>query len=184
ALRRKARGHPVELAAALLIHLSEPEALEPPRGPGGHVSSDVPAVDDHRAIRVQRRRCIVVETPQRDADRFRQMVLRVLLLRQHLDELGTRLDQAPQLVAIDLRGHLYLPLDHVGPIPRPKLRGLFETHLPGSHTHSGPIRVHVARRSAIGSSVESACSAIRSRPRKARLYTISLPRRSARTKPQ
>ncbi len=38
-----------------------------------------------------------------------------------------------------------------------------------SHTQSGPIRVQVARRSAIGSRTNSAFAAMRSRPRRARL---------------
>src|SRR5262249_2299859 len=94
ALGGQARGQPVELADRVVVYLAEAEALEPPRGSWGHVSSTVPAVDDHRSILVEHLCALGVDVPKRNADRLWPVVLRVLFGRQHLDQLRTCCDHA------------------------------------------------------------------------------------------
>src|SRR5207253_10201547 len=54
AFGREAGGHPVELAGLVVGDVSEPEELEPRRGPGRHVSSRIPAVHDDRSVWIER----------------------------------------------------------------------------------------------------------------------------------
>src|SRR6266508_4637477 len=52
-LRRKPGRDAVQLPGLVVVDLSEPDALEPPRGPRAEVSGGVPAVDDDRPGRIQ-----------------------------------------------------------------------------------------------------------------------------------
>ena len=68
---RQPGGQPVGLAGDVVVELPEAEAVALPRGPGAHVSADVPAVDDDGAVSVQ---CL-----QRDVSRAGEMFGLVLL---------------------------------------------------------------------------------------------------------
>src|SRR6266851_66132 len=81
AFSAKSRGHPVELARHVVVHLAESQALEPPRGPRGHVSSCVPAVDDHRSRAVQDANSLGFKAPEWKAYRTGKVVLLVLVRR-------------------------------------------------------------------------------------------------------
>src|SRR5438309_2370459 len=50
ALDRQAVRAPVSLSRRVLVYVREAESLEPPRGPWAHVSLEIVAVDDDRAI--------------------------------------------------------------------------------------------------------------------------------------
>jgi hypothetical protein len=61
----------------------ESETLEPRRGPGRQVSTRIPAVDDHGPVAIDLVR-VLFEPSQRMVDSPGQVILRVLLGRQHL----------------------------------------------------------------------------------------------------
>src|SRR5918992_2189923 len=68
ALERQSGAPPVGLAGDVVVHVLEPDALEPRRGSWAHVSLVVVAVDDDRALAVELSRAPAVELFERDVD--------------------------------------------------------------------------------------------------------------------
>ena len=81
----KPAREPVLLARDVVVHLAEAKRLEPARGSWAEVSYRVPAVHDHGLVAVQPRDRVRVQLLQREADRSREVLLLVLLAREHLD---------------------------------------------------------------------------------------------------
>lgn len=105
-LTREARRQPVGLSGDVLVNVGEPEALEPPRGSRAQVSLIVPAVGHDGSPAVEPRCPLPVQFLQRDVDRTRQVLLRILSLGKHFQDLSALGHQAPDLSPIDVLGHL------------------------------------------------------------------------------
>jgi len=54
-------GEPIHLPGDVVVHVGEPECLEPARGSWAEVSERVPAVHDHRAGPVEHGDALLVE---------------------------------------------------------------------------------------------------------------------------
>jgi hypothetical protein len=104
----KPGGHPVQLAGHVVVHLAEAQALEPPRGSRRHVSSGIPAVDNHRSRAVEKANRLRFKAPEREADRVGKVIFLVLFGGQNLDELGAAFDQLLILLPVDLTWHWLL----------------------------------------------------------------------------
>jgi len=104
---RESERAPVGLAGDIVVDVSETETFEPRRGSWRQVSLVVVAVDDHRPIALQPPGTLGVEALERDVDRARKVLVFVLVLRQHFDELGAVVEQPLQFVAVDRRRHLH-----------------------------------------------------------------------------
>ncbi len=103
-LRRQAGGEPVGLAPDVVVDVRHAEALEPPRGPGAHVSERVPAVDDHRPPPVEPARLLRPQRLQRQVDRSGKVLLVVLVGGQDLGQLGADGEEALDLGPPDVAG--------------------------------------------------------------------------------
>src|SRR5207248_4703008 len=75
----KTVGAPVGLAGGVVVDAGKAEAVEPRRGSWAHVSLIVVAVDDHRPRRIELPRSVGVEQLQRNIDRAREVLVRVLV---------------------------------------------------------------------------------------------------------
>ena len=104
-LGRQACSHPVLLSRPVVVHLGEPEGLEPARGSRAEVSTRVRAVHDDRPAGIERPGGLGLDPAQREVDRSGQVVFAVFPGRQHVDDLGTPLHQAANSLAIDVLGH-------------------------------------------------------------------------------
>ncbi|HVA10050.1 MAG TPA: hypothetical protein VNG12_25280, partial [Acidimicrobiales bacterium] len=80
-------------------------ALEPPRGPWRHVSSRIPAIDDHRSRAVEDVNRLRFKAPEREANRAGKMIFFIFVGGQDLDELGAAFDELLDLVPVDLSWH-------------------------------------------------------------------------------
>ena len=100
---------PIELPVYLVIHLLEPEALEPPRGSRAQVSGCVPAVDEDWFRRIEPPLGLGFEASERETDGPRKMVLFVFLSGQHLHHLRPFPHEPLDVFAIDGLRHRYLP---------------------------------------------------------------------------
>src|SRR5512132_1637687 len=74
-LRWQAAGLPVYLSRHVVKHLGEAQAFEPPRGSGAQVSTCIVAVDNHRSVESQLRRCFTRQLGQRQMDGSREVFL-------------------------------------------------------------------------------------------------------------
>jgi hypothetical protein len=107
---RESERAPVGLAGDIVVDVFETEAFEPRRGSWRQVSLVVVAVDDHRPIARQPAGALGFEALEWDVDRPREVLVVVLGLRQHFDELGAVVEQPLQFIAVDWPGHLIPPL--------------------------------------------------------------------------
>jgi len=96
---------PVELSVYVVVHLLEPEALEPPRGPRAQVSGRVPAVDEYGPERIELFLGLGFEASEREADGSWKMVSLELLPGQHLHHLRPLRHESPDVIAIDRLRH-------------------------------------------------------------------------------
>ena len=110
ALYRKRVGHPIHLARGIVGDGLEPKLLEPPRGPGAQVSSEVVAVDDDRPVPGQLGRGPAVELRQGKVDRPRKMALGVSARREDLDDDGAVFHEPAHVLPSDDGRHGQLPL--------------------------------------------------------------------------
>ena len=88
-LRAEARRTPVGLACDVVVYAGEADAFEPPRGSWAQVSLGVVAVDDHRPLAVERGRRAPIQCLERDVDRTRKVLIRIVVRPENLDELGS-----------------------------------------------------------------------------------------------
>src|SRR5882724_8309421 len=101
----KACRQPVELSVDVVVHLLEPEALEPPRGSWAQVSGRVPAVDEDRPERIELFLGLGFEASERETDGARKMISLKLFRGQHLHHLRPFPHESPNVIAIDLLRH-------------------------------------------------------------------------------
>jgi hypothetical protein len=101
----KACRQPVELSVDVVVHLLEPEALEPPRGSWAQVSGRVPAVDEYRPERIELFLGFGLEASERETDGSRKMVSLELVPGQHLHHLHAFPHESPDVGAIDFLRH-------------------------------------------------------------------------------
>ena len=101
-LTRERPRQPVGLSSDVLEDLSESEALEPPRGPRVQVSPIVPARghDGNRAMQPGYR--CSIHLLQGKVDRPRQVLLRILSLREHIQDLSALRHQARDFLPVDV----------------------------------------------------------------------------------
>src|SRR4051812_4021153 len=101
----QAAGEPVGLAGDVVVDVLEAERVEPARGSWAHVSETVVAVDDDRLGLVEVCGGGRVELPERDVDRPGRVLVGVLVLDQHLDQLRPCIEQLAQPRVGDLLNH-------------------------------------------------------------------------------
>src|SRR5262249_50377979 len=99
----QAGGEPVDLARCIAKDALEAERLEPHRGPRAQISVAVVAVDDGPAITAQAMR-LGSEPAERNANGSRDVLVLVVMSREHLDELGPLFHEPLHVVATDLEG--------------------------------------------------------------------------------
>src|SRR5262249_17510259 len=102
---REPCGQPVELSGHVVVHVLEPEALEPPRGSWAQVSGRVPTVDDYGPARIELLPGFGFEASERETDRSRKMVSLELSPGQHLHHLRPFPHETADLIAIDCLWH-------------------------------------------------------------------------------
>src|SRR5262249_37476379 len=102
---RKPCRQPVELSGYVVVHVLEPEALEPPRGSWAQISGRVPTVDEYGPARIELCLGFGFEASERETDRSRKMVSLELFPGQHLHHLRAFPHETADVVAIDLLRH-------------------------------------------------------------------------------
>jgi hypothetical protein len=102
----QATRHPVDFAGDIVEDLGETEAFEPPRRSWAQISLRIVAVDDYRPLALKPGDGLFVELCQWDVPRSRQMLIRVYLRWQHLDELCSGFDKCLHLCSVDIRWHV------------------------------------------------------------------------------
>jgi len=103
---RQTIGHPVELAGDVIGNIPETKAFEPRRGPRAQVSLIVEAVDNYRAVSLEKlHRPFSIQLSQRNVDRAREVLFLVLSVTQHFNELTSLLEQTLDLFSIHRSRH-------------------------------------------------------------------------------
>src|ERR1700683_3478175 len=118
----QARSHPVRDARPVVVHLGEPERLEPARGSWAEVSSKIGAVHHDRPTGIELPARLGFDLPERQVDRAGQVVLAILAGRQHVDDLGTLLYEPAHSVPVDRTHHCYLRSPGTALVHDPTLR--------------------------------------------------------------
>jgi hypothetical protein len=85
-------SEPVGLSSLIAIDVVEPEANEPRRGPGAHISLVVVAIRDDRTVRNEPLGSFSIQGLQRNVDGPRDVLSPVLFHAEDIHELGTLLD--------------------------------------------------------------------------------------------
>ena len=107
-------GHPTSLAGHEVINPLEPESFKPARGSWTQISLVVEAVDNHRALLVERLGPLCAQILQRQTDRAGNVFGVKLFLAKDFNEQGPLLHEPLDFDVVNVRNQSDLPGSGLG----------------------------------------------------------------------